>query len=226
MTPDRRALLALLALGLAGARHGALADDTGPRPTGDPLSRRFGGPFTLTDHDGRRVTERSWPGQYLLVYFGFTRCTDACPVDMPNLVRGLDLIRPRDARVQPLFITVDPADTVEELRAHVGAFHPRLVGLTGSEAELAAVARAYRVHRYRLDLKSEAPAVPWSGGETDLPPIHRVHGEKHGAPGQRHSISHGTLTYLMAPDGSFLTLVPHSSSGERIAAVLRAHVMP
>lgn len=226
---DRRAFLPLLAMGLTQAQAVVLANDPGPAakagPAKDPLASRFGGPFALTDHTGHRVSESSWPGQFLLIYFGFTRCTDACPVDLPNLVRGLDLIAPLDARIQPLFVTVDPADTVEELQAYVGAFHPRLVGLTGTEAELAAVAKAYRVHRYRLDLKSEIPALPTGEAGVGRLPIHQVHGTKQENAGQRYSINHGTLTYLMAPGGGFLTLIPHASGGERIAQVLRRYVM-
>lgn len=225
---DRRHCLGLLAAGLfmpsgvvAQTVDKLLADKF---PAKDPLANRFGGPFSLTDHNGHRVTEQSWPGQFKLVYFGFTRCTDACPIDLPNLVQGLDLVAPLDARIQPLFITVDSDDTPQILKTYVEAFHSRLLGLTGSEAELAALAKAYRVHRYRVEMKSGIlPSFPV---RQDQPEIIRVHGEKPHSPGQKFTINHGTLTYLMGPDGSFLTIVPHGAGGPRIAEVLRKYVKP
>jgi protein SCO1 len=192
------------------------------QPKADPLASRFGGPFTLTDHGGKRVTDLDYRGKYLVVYFGFTRCTDACPIDVPNIAAAMDRIAPLDSRVQPLFISVDPEDTPEQLKTYVEAFHPRLVGLTGSEAELAAVAKAYRVHRYRVQRQSS------TGGprhHVSLPVQETlVHGDKPHAPGQTYTIDHGTLTYLMGPDGKFLTLIPRGSGADRIAAVLGSYV--
>ncbi len=192
------------------------------QPKPDPLASRFGGPFALTDHAGKRVTDLYYRGQYLVVYFGFTRCTDACPIDVPNIAAAMDRIAPLDARVQPLFISVDPEDTPEILKTYVEAFHPRLVGLTGSEAELAAVAKAYRVHRYRVQRQSSI------GGPRHHVPqqvqVTPVHGDKAHSPGQNFTIDHGTLTYVMGPDGKFLTLIPRGAGADRIAAVLRNYV--
>jgi protein SCO1/2 len=213
---DRRSFLAASAgLALAGP---ALAQ-TAPR---DPLASRFGGPFALTDHTGRRVTEKDFLGQFMLVYFGFTRCTDACPIDVPNLVHALEEIAPLDAEVRPIFVTVDPEDTPALLNDYVTAFHPRLVGLTGSEAELAAVARAYKVHRYRVQRQSLVGPRHFAAPPEVVVP---VHGGKAHSPGQTFTIDHGTLTYLMGRDGRFLTLVPHGAKPKRIAEILRKYVM-
>ena len=116
-----------------------------------PLAGRdaWAAPFTLTDQNGRRVSDRDFAGKYRLVYFGYTFCPDVCPVDMQVIGAGLRQFEASDparaARVQPIFISVDPArDTPPVLRQFVAAFHPRLIGLTGSEAEIAQVAREYR----------------------------------------------------------------------------------
>jgi protein SCO1 len=195
---------------------------TAQQPKPDPLASRFGGPFTLTDHTGKRVTDRDYRGQFLVVYFGFTRCTDACPIDVPAIAAAMDRIAPLDAKVQPLFISVDPEDTPELLKTYVEAFHPRLVGLTGAEAELAAVSKAYRVHRYRVQRQSS------TGGPRHHVPlpvqVTRVHGDEPHSPRQNFTIDHGTLTYLMGPDGKFLTLIPRNAGADRIAAVLRTYV--
>jgi protein SCO1/2 len=135
-------LVLLLSLLLGGCGQSAPAEDP-------PLAgARLGGAFSMTDQNGRRVTERSWPGKYTLVYFGYTFCPDVCPVDMRVLGAGLRKFEETDpvrgAKVQPLFVSVDPArDTPQVLRAFTANFHPRLVGLTGTPDELAHMARAY-----------------------------------------------------------------------------------
>lgn len=198
----RRSLLAGLGAGVASA---ALGHDHGagtPAPSAaprDPLAAQFGGPFTLTDHTGKRVSDADFRGRFMLVYFGFTRCADTCPVDLPAIAQGLDALGPLAERIAPLFISVDPVhDTPAALAAYVANFHPRLIGLSGSEAEIASVAKAYKVHRRKLTLG------------------HHGHGE--------YTIDHGSLTYLMGPDGRFLTLLPHRTAPERIAAVLRKYL--
>lgn len=135
------ALAAALALGGCGQRAEA-----------PPLKgATMGGPFTLTAEDGRRVSDRDFAGRYRLVYFGFTYCPDICPTDMAVLGQALRRFEAADparaARVQPLFISVDPArDTPDVLRRFTDAFHPRFLGLTGSEAEIARVARRYGIY--------------------------------------------------------------------------------
>ena len=114
----------------------------------------MGGAFTLTDQNGRRVSDRDFAGKYRLIYFGYTFCPDVCPVDMQVIGAGLRRFEAQDparaARVQPIFISVDPArDTPAVLGRFVAAFHPRLIGLTGSEAEIAQVAREYRIFYQR-----------------------------------------------------------------------------
>src|ERR1044072_7444599 len=125
----------------------------------------MGGPFTLTDQNGRRVSDRDFAGKYRLIYFGYTFCPDVCPVDMQAIGAGLrqfEADQPaRAARLQPIFITVDPArDTPPVLRQFVAAFHPRLIGLTGSEAEIAAVARGYRVFYERGAARRRGCDIP------------------------------------------------------------------
>lgn len=143
-------LILLLGLLLGACGQSAPAEDP-------PLKgARLGGAFSMTDQNGRRVTERSWPGKYQLVYFGYTFCPDVCPVDMRVLGAGLRRFEESDpargAKVQPLFVSVDPArDTPQVLRAFTANFHPRLIGLTGTPDELARMARAYGASYLRQD---------------------------------------------------------------------------
>lgn len=205
---DRRALLLAGAATVVGkgawaqghAGHQGHHGPAKPASTShDRLATQFGGPFTLTDHTGKRVSDADYRGRFMLVYFGFTRCTDTCPVDLPIIAQALDAIGPLADKVAPLFVTVDPAnDTPAAMASYVAIYHPRLIGLTGSESEIAAVAKVYKVHRRKLTQ------------------AHHGHGE--------YAVDHGSLTYLMGPDGRFVTLLPHNSGAERLAALMRKYL--
>jgi protein SCO1/2 len=144
------AVLAGLAVGAVGAllvvlgtpHQGALVSQ--PRTTGTAL---IGGPWSLVDHTGKRVTEKDFAGRHMLVFFAFTSCPDICPSGLQVMSAALDKLGPKADKVTPLLITVDPErDTPQVLAEYVKSFHPRLIGLTGSPEEVAAAAKAYRVY--------------------------------------------------------------------------------
>jgi len=138
---DRKALV--LGLGGVAALFLLAAGFTWLLPGGPPAP---GGPFSLVADDGREVTERSFPEKYLLVYFGYASCRDVCPATLNTLGAAVDRLGAAGARVQPLFITVDPArDTQAMLRRYVTGFGGHLIGLTGTPAELRKVADEYGV---------------------------------------------------------------------------------
>ena len=183
-------LLALLAALLGGCQR-----DPGPPPL---AGATMGGPFTLSGSNGRRVSDREFAGKYRLVYFGYSFCPDVCPVDLQLVGAGLRQFERSDprraAKVQPLFITVDPRrDTPDVLRRYVAAFHPRLIGLSGSEAEIAQVARAYGVY-----YTHEQPATP--GGE--------------------YLVNHSRMIVLYGPQGEPIAIVPHDQGPAAVAAEL------
>ena len=189
----RTSLLAFLFALLLGGCRG----EAGPPPL---AGASMGGPFTLTGHDGRRVSDRQFAGKYRLVYFGFTFCPDVCPTDLAMLGAGLRRFEAEDparaARVQPIFITVDPArDRPDVLRRYVAAYHPRLIGLTGSEAEIAAVARAYRIYYQR-----GAPSP--------------------GRPADEYSVDHSRQAVLYGPDGQPVVILPADQGADAVAAEL------
>lgn len=133
--------------------------------------------FTLTDHTGARVTEEDFFGRWQLVFFGFTHCPDVCPTTLAYMAGALDTLGATADKIAPLFITVDPArDTPDVMADYVSAFHPRLVGLTGSEADIAAAADAFRIYYERMEEES-AP--------------------------DGYLMAHSGHIYLMAPDGRF-----------------------
>jgi protein SCO1/2 len=110
----------------------------------------IGGPFTLYDKTGKRVSWDDFKGKYRIVYFGYTFCPDACPMDMSVLINGFNLFAKdhpeQAAEVQPIFITIDPArDTASRVGEFTAAFSPRLIGLTGSQAEIDVAVKAFKV---------------------------------------------------------------------------------
>jgi protein SCO1/2 len=101
-----------------------------------------GGPFTLENADGQTVTDRDFRGKYMLVYFGYTYCPDVCPTTLNAVADALDKLGNKADRLQPLFVTVDPRrDTPAVMKQYTAAFTPRLEGLTGTPAEIAAAAK-------------------------------------------------------------------------------------
>ena len=171
----------------------------GPAAAGQALPFDFGGPFQLVDHDGKPKSDKDYRGRFLLVFFGYANCISICPIDLDVMSQALDELGPKADKVQPLFISVDPKrDTPVVLKAFVAQFHPRLVGLTGSSKQVAAVVRAYKVHRAKL--------VEKAAGAGD------------------YLVSHSGNMYLMGPDGKFVTLLPHGSSPQFIARTLAKYL--
>jgi protein SCO1 len=136
-------LVVLLIAGCSPSAEPSNAPETAPL-----AGASIGGAFTLTDQDGRTVSDTDFAGKYRLVYFGYTYCPDVCPTDVRDLMLGLKQFEKQApkaaAKLQPIFITVDPArDSPPALKSFVSAFHPRLIGLTGSKDDIAAVAKRY-----------------------------------------------------------------------------------
>lgn len=158
---------------------------------------KMGGAFVLTGEDGKAVRESDFRGKYRLVYFGYTFCPDVCPVDVQKLMLGLKAFEKQDpargAKIQPLFITVDPErDTPAALASFTDAFHPRLIGLTGSPAAIAEVARAYGVY-----YQKSAGATPGT-----------------------YLVDHSRSPTLYGPDGKPIAFIPEAGSPDDIAREL------
>lgn len=117
----------------------------GPRSSQLPLAASIGGPFTLTSHEGKRLSDTDLRGKPFAIFFGFTNCPDVCPTTMLEMANRLEELGPLADKLNIVFVTVDPArDTSEFLKRYLANFDKRIIGLTGTDAEIAAVARAYR----------------------------------------------------------------------------------
>ncbi|MDB5646073.1 SCO family protein [Methylobacterium sp.] len=150
----RRTLLPLLAfvvglVGLCVAAFVVLAPKTQEAGTSS-----VGGPFTLTNQDGQRVTERDYAGRTHLVFFGFTHCPDVCPTTLQQIGDVLQALGPKGRDTRALFIAVDPErDTPDALKTYLASFDPRIVGLTGTPEEVAAAVKAYRAYVRKVPTK-------------------------------------------------------------------------
>jgi len=154
----------------------------------------IGGPFTLVDHNSQGRTDADFRGKLLLIYFGFTSCSDACPTDLQAIAGAVDKLGPMGEAVQPLFITVNPElDTPEQLKSYVALFHPRMIGLTGDRRQIRDVTRAYKVY-----FAKTAPAI-----RTDP------------------NVDHSGLVYLVGADGRYVGFFPPGTPADRMADVLR-----
>ena len=156
-----------------------------------------GGPFTLSDQNGKPRSDNEFRGKLMIVYFGYTFCPDVCPADLMAITQALDGLGPDQARnIQPIFITVDPDRDTPLLRDYIAAFHPAFIGLTGSQEEIRKVANSYKAFYAR---------VP--GGSSD-----------------RYSIDHTGVIYLMGRDGEYLGFMPPQTSPERLSEILRKYL--
>ena len=155
----------------------------------------IGGPFTLTSPDGTPVTELTYRGKWLLVFFGYTSCPDTCPTALLEIAAALTRLGPEADMLQPLFITVDPLrDTAAVMVNYTRSFDSRIVGLTGTPQQIAAVAQDYGVYY--------AP-------------------RKSGPSADDYVMDHSTYLYLMDPEGKFVRGFDADTPGDRIAEAVR-----
>lgn len=187
---DRASLLVATAagLGLVAAAASGMRALPGRAPA-------IGGPFTLVDHTGRLRSDSSFRGRWMLMFFGYTGCRDLCPQTLTEMTEALGRFDPDARRVQPIFITVDPArDTPQRLRRYVAAFSPTLVGLTGTADQLGAVERRFHV--------------------VVQPDLAR-HGD---------AFDHSAVVFLLDPDGRFVAPIPADAGRAAMRATLGRYV--
>lgn len=157
---------------------------------GQTSAAAVGGPFQLVDQTGRAVDQRVLKGKWSVVFFGFTFCPDVCPTTLQTLALAQDQLGPKAKDFQVIFVTVDPErDTPAQLKAYLsGAAAPRnTLGLTGTPAQVATIAKAYHVFY-----------------------------EKAGE-GDSYLVNHSTASYLMGPDGRFRRVIPYNLPPEEVA---------
>lgn len=164
-------------------------------PPGSPI----GGPFQLTNQFGKPVSDAIYQGKYMLVFFGYSHCPDECPLTLQKMALAMNALGPLAQHVAPIFITIDPMrDTPPVLKSYLSKFGAGLIGLTGSNAQIASVAHKYAVAFDTNDLEASGTSV----------------------------ISHSTYIYLMGPDGKFLNLFPITITVAQLTLVLKEQINP
>ncbi len=160
----------------------------------------IGGPFTLSATNGKAVTDQTYRGKWLLVYFGYTFCPNSCPTMLLEIATALKKLGLDAAKVQPLFITIDPQrDTPEVMRQYTQSFDSRIIGLTGTPQQIAAVAEEYGAYYVR----------------------HQT-----GPSAEDYVMDHSVYLYLMDPGGNYVRAFDSGTSGDRIADALRKLLAP
>ena len=169
----------------------------GPGAVSSSGKAQVGGPFTLVNDAGETVTDETFRGRYMLIYFGFTFCPDVCPTELGIMSAALDQLGEKAEKVQPLFVTIDPErDTPEVMSRYVTLFHPRLMGLTGTPEQIASIAKAYHVFYRKAEDESS----------TD------------------YTMDHSSIVFLMGPDGEYLKLFPPQTPPDKMAETIASYV--
>jgi protein SCO1/2 len=165
------------------------ADGAAPVPS-------ISGHFSLQTLDGREVTDATYRGKWLLVYFGYTSCPDICPTVLLRVGQALDSLGSLADRIQPIFITVDPSrDSASRLKQYMAAFNPHIVGLRGDPQEVGQATREFHVYYRKRDL---------GNGE--------------------YTVDHSSFLYVVTPEGRFQKLLQDSLPADTLAAELRTLV--
>ncbi len=158
---------------------------------------QIGGPFSLIDHTGTRVSEQDVIDGLTLIYFGYTFCPDVCPLDTARNAEAVEILEEDGIMVKPVMVSVDPErDTAEVMADFVSYIHPRMVGLTGSAEEIKAVAKEYKIF---------------------------YGAEEHEPDDEYYLVSHSTNAYLMAPDYGLLQFFTRADRPEAMAKTIACY---
>lgn len=164
---------------------------TAPKSAGTLISGRF----SLVDHNGRAVTDGNYKGSWRLIFFGYTRCPDVSPTMLNAVAKIVDKLGSDAKRVIPLFVSIDPErDKSAILKKYVLAFHPRVIGLTGSAAQIEDAAKAFRVHYWKTRAVDDAA---------------------------NYQLDHSEAMFLMDTQGKLATVFSHSTDIEKIVTEIR-----
>jgi protein SCO1 len=189
------AVVAVAAVAAVAGTVTAVSLHRAPQAKAAPHPPRIGGHFELVTPDGSTVTEATFRGKWLLVYFGYTFCPDVCPGTLMSMTQALQNIGPLADKVQPIFITFDPArDTPQIMGEYVKNFDPRFVGLSGTPQQTAAAAKVFHVYNSakRLDANSS-----------------------------EYVFDHSSYIYIMDPNGNFVNLLAGDMPGHEVAKNLK-----
>ncbi len=194
------AILAIAALSASVVMHATVEAQDEADVLPPVLESLFGGPFSLVDHTGTPRSDEDFRGKFMLIYFGYASCPSICPTNLQHMAEAIDELDDAAENIVPIFVSIDPdRDRPAILQDYVSHFGERFIGLTGSEAQIRVVAKAYRVHRRKV-VEADADA-------------------------RDYLVDHASITYLIGPDGKFRTLFPHDTAGKVMAERIAHYLM-
>ena len=156
----------------------------------------IGGAFTAVNQAGEIVSDKTYLGKHVLIFFGYTFCPDVCPTTLTTFSNVMDLLGKDAEKVQPIFVTIDPLrDTPENLKDYLAHFHKKLIGLTGNTQQIEQIKKVFRIYAAK------------SGQDANDP--------------EDYAMDHSSVSYLMGPDGKFLTFFSYGVEAEAIATKLK-----
>lgn len=157
----------------------------------------FGGPFTLQNHLGENITHKDYEGQYRLIYFGFTYCPAICPTELQRMATILKELGTQGDVITPLFITVDPErDSVSVMKNYVEMFHPRLIGLTGTPAQIDEAKKSYKIYAAKVQDETMSD----------------------------YTMDHSSFIYFMDKDNNLLRIFKSSDSIEDMTQIIKHYL--
>jgi len=189
-------LLAIIVVGGWGVISSGILGDT-------HVDAEVGGPFTLTDQNGKTVNDHDFRGKVMLVFFGFTSCPDLCPTTLLLMSQTVEQLKADAAKVAPIFVTVDPEhDTPAQMKTFLANFNPAIIGLTGTQKQIDDLKAGYKVYAEKV----EAPK-----------------GEDKNAPSGQ-TFDHSGYMYLMDKHGKFVTAFGPDTTPQTIAEKIRENL--
>jgi cytochrome oxidase Cu insertion factor (SCO1/SenC/PrrC family) len=200
LLPSRPKLIVAAALLIAALFMAALGLTLIKPQQLDTGTALIGGPFTMLNQNGETVTDKTYVGKYMLLFFGFTNCGDVCPAELQVMSAAFTEMGPVSDQITPIFVTIDPdRDTPPVMAAYVKNFNPRLQGLTGSAEQIAAFAKIYHIFYQKIPNPKD-PA--------------------------NYEMDHSSILYLMGPDGKFIKHFPYTTDAKGLAIDLKKVLEP
>ncbi|MDX1974552.1 MAG: SCO family protein [Rickettsiales bacterium] len=157
----------------------------------------IGGAFSLTDQNGKRVTEQDLKGNYSLVFFGFTNCPDVCPTTLAVITSVMEQLGKVGKMLTPVFISVDTEDDVDGMKLYLSNFHPSIVGLTGTAEEIKAAAEAYKVYYAKVEQPQSTKG---------------------------YTMDHSAFVYFMDKEGHYIAHFSHNESAEKMIEIIKPYL--
>lgn len=161
------------------------------------VAKNFGGDFTLTNHLGENVTNKDFENDYRLIYFGFTYCPAICPTELQRISQILKKLGENGETIQPIFITVDPErDTVDVMKNYISLFDPRLIGLTGTVAQIENIKKAYKIYAAKVQ----------EDGMND------------------YTVDHSSFIYFMGPNDTLIRIFKTGDTVEDMTNIIHRYI--